>query len=66
MSSTLLISYYLLTDFSLTLAHSFLLQLRLSDEDLQMMMEETLGSNVKGGTVDMKTFLNIMENTSWY
>jgi hypothetical protein len=50
---------------TLTLPHSgSLSQLRLSNDDLRMMMEETSGA--ADGTLDMKAFLDIMECSQWY
>jgi hypothetical protein len=44
----------------------FLLQMRLSPEDLKMMVDEASDKSSKGtSTVDLKTFINIMKNSAW-
>ena len=45
-----------------------ILQVRLSSEDLRMMVDEASDKRSKGtgiNTVDLKTFIGIMENSAW-
>jgi hypothetical protein len=42
------------------------LQVKLSSEDLKMMVDQASKNSSKGvGTVDLKTFIGIMENSAW-
>jgi hypothetical protein len=45
---------------------SFYLQVRLAPEDLKMMIDGASGkSSGDVGTVDLKAFIGIMENSAW-
>jgi hypothetical protein len=45
---------------------SSLLQVRLSSEDLRMMVDDASDHSSKGvGTIDLKTFIGILENSAW-
>jgi hypothetical protein len=50
--------------------YAFVLQVRVSKEDQDMMIEEASGAALspgrRGEVVDLPTFLTIMENATWY